>query len=79
MRKACVLAEHRAHDAVDLLRARQVVAERLLEHDAHLRAVQAGARRAARRSREQVGLVARYSTTDVGVARRVEPVASGRA
>ena len=42
MRKACVSLNTERTDAVDLLRARQVVAERLLEHDAHVRAVQPG-------------------------------------
>ena len=37
------LAERRAHDAVDRLRALKVVPERLLEHDADVRAVQARA------------------------------------
>ena len=65
-----LLAEHRAHDAVDLARARQVVAERLLEHDPDRVAVQAGGAELGADRREQVGAVARYITTHVGRRRR---------
>ena len=66
--KRLLLGEYRAHDAVDLLRARQVVAERLLEHDAHLAARSGRRRRAARRRREQVGAGRQEHHDDVGGA-----------
>ncbi len=48
-------AEHRAHHAVDLLGAFQVVAQRLFQHHSDLRAVQAGCAQLFADHREQVG------------------------
>ena len=70
------LAEHRADDAVDPLRARQVVAERLLEDDADVRPVQAGGAELGADDREQIRAgreehdddVGRGSAADVGDA-----------
>jgi hypothetical protein len=67
------LGEHRAHDAVDLERARQVVAERLLEHHAHLRAVQADGAELLADDREQIGAGGQVEHDGVG-ATRVQPV-----
>ena len=67
-----LLGEHRAHDAVDLTRAGQVVAERLLEHDAHFRAVEAGRTELRADGREEVGARRQVHDDDIGGA-RVEP------
>ena len=73
MRRACVSREDRAHHAVDLLRAGQVVAERLLEHDAHVRAVQAGVAELLADLREQVRAGGQEQHHGVGAA-LVDPV-----
>ena len=68
-----LLAEHRAHDAVDLARARQVVAERLLEHDANLRPVQAGGAELRADGGEEVGAGREVHHHDVGGPPLLEP------
>ena len=63
-----LLAEHRADDAVDLARAGEVVAERLLEHEAHVRTVQAGRADLRAHGGEEVGAGREVHHDDVGGA-----------
>ena len=65
----------RAHDAVDLLRAGQVVAERLFQHHAHVRRRSVRPRRAARRSPGTgAGWWRGTAPRVVGAARSSQPV-----
>ena len=74
MRSAWCSLNAARNDAVDLLRARQVVAERLLEHDAHLRAVQPGRAELRADQREQVRAGRQEQHHRVGVgAHRASP------
>ena len=78
MRKICCSLNTRAHDAVDLLRAGQVVAERLLEHDADVAAVQAGGAELLADLREEVRAGRQVQHDRVGAA-LVAASPSGRA
>ena len=77
------LVERRAHDAVDRLRAGEVVAERLLEHDAHARAVEPRERQLLAddgkevRARREVH-DDRVGGASRGLRRRGEPFAQSR-
>ena len=62
------LGERRAHDAVDLAGARQVVTQRLLEHDAHVGAVEADAAELLADLREQVRARREVEHDGVGAA-----------
>ena len=69
MRSAWSSRKAAAHDAVDLLGAREVVAERLLEHDADLRPVQADGAELLHDLREEVRAGREEQHHGVGVAR----------
>jgi hypothetical protein len=63
-----LLAEHRAHHAVDLLRAGEIVTQRLFQHHAHVRAIETGGAELLADHREEVRAGGQVQHGRVGAA-----------